>query len=224
VRIDEATVRRRQEQNLAAHRPDARAITPSIRNFAQAIDRQRQSIEHVPALLASRPGLADLARRLDEAEAAALSLSIDEPGPELALFSAAAAAVSVPVLRSDLLLEEFQIYQSRAAGADAVLLHARLLSGEQLERLCSAASATHMAACVACETPEEVRRAAAARATAVALARPDEALYAAVPRRVLVLALTPAAAVRGRADALLDESVGAAADPPAAFRALLAGD
>ena len=217
-------MRRRQQQNLAAPRPDARAITPSIRNFAQAIDRQRQSIEHVPALLASRPGLADLARRLDEAEVAALSLTIDDPRSELTLFSAAAAAVSVPVLRSDLLLEEFQIYESRAAGADAVLLHARLLGGEQLDRLCSAANATHMAACVACDTPDEVRRAAAARAAVVALAHPDEALFAAAPRRVLVLALHPAAAVRGRTDALLDESVGAAADPAAAFRALLAGD
>ena len=216
-------MRRRQEQNLAAQRPDTRAITPSIRNFAQAIDRQRQSVEHVPMLAAADPRLVDVARALDQAEVAALSFAIDLPGVELPLFSAAAAAVSVPVLRSDLLLEEFQVYESRAAGADAVLLHARLLVGERLERLCSAARATHMAACVACETPDEVRRAAAARAAVVALARPEESLFDAVPRRVLVLALDPAAAVRGRVDALLDEALGAAADPGAAFRALLAG-
>jgi len=224
VRLDDAAVRRRQEQNLAAHRPDTRAITPSIRNFAQAIDRQRQSVEHVPALRASRPGLSDLALALDEAEVAALSFAIDDTRAELPLFSAAAAAVSVPILRSDVLLEEFQIYESRAAGADAVLLHARLLAGEQLDRLCGAARATHMAACVACETPDELRRAGAARAAVVALARPDEALLSALPRRVLVLALDPAAAVRGRVDALLDESLGADADPAAALRALLAGE
>jgi len=174
-------------------------------------------------------GVAGTEARLEEGVVEDVALSaapadLDDPRSELTLFSAAAAAVSVPVLRSDLLLEEFQIYESRAAGADAVLLHARLLGGEQLDRLCSAANATHMAACVACDTPDEVRRAAAARAAVVALAHPDEALFAAAPRRVLVLALHPAAAVRGRTDALLDESVGAAADPAAAFRALLAGD
>src|SRR5216684_1043070 len=202
MRMDEAAVRRRREQNLAAARPDTRGIAPSIRNFAQAIDRQRQAIERVPVLAASRPDLSEAARGLDEAEVAA-------------------QAVSVPVLRCDLLLEEFQVYESRAAGADAVLLHAELLPGEQLERLCGAARATHMAACVACGTPEEVQRAAAARAAAVALPRAGEALFAAVPRRILVLALDPAAAVRGRADALLDEAMGSAPDPAAAFRSAL---
>jgi hypothetical protein len=38
---------------------------------------------------------------------------------------------------------------------------------------------------------------------------------------VLVLALDRVAAVRGRADALLDEAIGAAPDPAAAFRAAL---
>jgi len=224
MRMDEAAVRRRREQNLAAARPDTRGIAPSIRNFAQAIDRQRQAIERVPVLAASRPDLSEAARGLDEAEVAALAIAVDDPPAELVALARAAQAVSVPVLRCDLLLEEFQVYESRAAGADAVLLHAELLPGEQLERLCGAARATHMAACVACGTPEEVQRAAAARAAAVALPRAGEALFAAVPRRILVLALDPAAAVRGRADALLDEAMGSAPDPAAAFRSALEED
>jgi hypothetical protein len=222
MRVDDAVLRRRQEQNLAAPRPDTRAITPSIRDFAQAIDRQRQSIEHLPLLLAGRNGLVEIARLLDEAEVAAVAIAVDARD-ELSAFSAAAATLSAPVLRCDLLLEEFQVYESRAAGADAVLLHARLLPGAQLDRLCGAARATHMAACVACDSAEEIQRAAAARAAVVALGRADEELFAAVPRRLLVLALDPAAAVRGRADALLDESIGSAADPAAAFRATLDG-
>jgi indole-3-glycerol phosphate synthase len=224
VRVDEAAVRRRREQNLAAGRPDTRSIAPSIRSFAQAIDRQRQSVEHVPLLAAARPGLTGSARALDEAEVAALAISVEDPQAELPALAQAAQAVSVPVLRCDLLLEEFQVYESRAAGADAVLLHAALLPGEQLERLCGAARATHMAACVACETPEEVLRAAGARAAAVALPRGSEDLFAAVPRRVLVLALDRAAAVRGRADAFLDEAIGSARNPAAAFRAALEQD
>ena len=224
MRVDEAALRRRKEQNLAAARPDTRSIAPTIRNFAQAVDRQRQAVERVPVLAAARRGVVEAARALDEAEVAAIAIQVDDPPAELPIFAEAAQAVSVPVLRCDLLLEEFQVYESRAAGADAVLLHARLLPGEQLERLCGAARATHMAACVACDTPDEVRRAAAARAAAVALARADETLFAAVPRRVLVLALDPTAAVRGRADALLDEAMGCATDPAAAFRSALEHD
>ena len=222
--MDDAAVRARREQNLAAARTDARGIAPSIRNFAQAIDRQRQAVEHVPVLAASRAGLFEAARALDEAEVAAIAMTVDDPAAEVPMFARAAQAVSVPVLRCDLLLEEFQVYESRAAGADAVLLHARLLSGEQLDRLCGAARATHMTDCVACETPAELQRAAAARAAAVALSRPDEALFAAVPRRMLVVALDQAAAVRGRAHAVLDEAIGASEDPAAAFRIALERD
>ena len=224
MRFDDAALRRRREQNLAAPRPDTRSVAPSIRSFAQAVDRQRQALERVPVLAAALVDLTAIARSLDEAEVAAIAVQVDDPLAEVPALAEAARAVSIPVLRCDLLLEEFQVYESRAAGADAVLLHARLLPGEQLDRLCGAARATHMAACVACETPEEVRRAAEARAVAVAFARSDEALFAAVPRRVLVLALHPGAAVRGRADALLDESIGSADDPAAAFRSALEKD
>src|SRR5207249_6691397 len=136
---------------------------------AQAIDRQRRAVERVPLLPAARPGLLQLCRALDEAEVAALALSVDDPESELALFAEAARALSVPVLRADLLLEEFQIFESRAAGADAVLLHAALLEGPLLLRLCDAARSTHMAACVSCATAAELERAVAARAAVLAV-------------------------------------------------------
>jgi indole-3-glycerol phosphate synthase len=174
-------------------------------------------VEPVPLLAAARPDLVAVARALDEAEAAALAIAIDDPARELPAFAEAARALSIPVLRADLLLEEFQVYESRAAGADAVLLHARLLPGEQLERLASAARATHLTACVACETSGEVQRAIAARAPAVAFSRAGEDLFGPVPRRTLIVALHPDAALPGRADALIDPSL----DSAALFRAAL---
>lgn len=44
-------------------------------------------------------------------------------------------AVSLPVLRKDFLIEDYQLYESRAAGADAVLLIASILNRGDLERL-----------------------------------------------------------------------------------------
>ena len=104
--MDDAAVRARREQNLAAARTDARGIAPSIRNFAQAIDRQRQAVEHVPVLAASRAGLFEAARALDEAEVAAIAMTVDDPAAEVPMFARAAQAVSVPVLRCDLLLDK----------------------------------------------------------------------------------------------------------------------
>jgi indole-3-glycerol phosphate synthase len=210
--LDEAALERRRRQNLAAPRQDSRGVTPSTRNFAQAIDRQRRALERVPLLRAARADLAEAALALDEAEVAALGISIDDPQAELRRFAEAARAVSVPVLRVDLVLEEFQIYESRAAGADAVLLHARVLTPESLARLAQLASSTHMVPCIVCETSDEVARAAALRAPIIAL----ESFDLKVPPRTLVLALSPPP--DGRADALLDESI----QDAAAFRAALA--
>ncbi len=214
--MDSAALERRRAQNLSSPRTDARAVAPSIRNFAQAIDRQRAQVERIPVLRATRPDLLQAATALDAAEVVALAFSVDDPQAELRAFAQAARAVSVPVLRTDLLLEEFQIYETRAAGGDAVLLVAAALPGELLARLCSVAASTHMTSCVLCEDAAELARAVAARAAVVAL----RDLSLPVPRRTLVLALEGA---NSGADALLDASLGDAADPAAEFRRHLDG-
>lgn len=65
--------------------------------------------------------------------ATALSVHTDEHFlGKLEDLSAVKAAVSLPVLRKDFIIDPYQIYQARAFGADAVLLIARILTPEEL--------------------------------------------------------------------------------------------
>src|SRR5712691_9956008 len=81
--------------------------------------------------------------------AVAVSVLTDEAhfGGSLDDLARVAAAVPppVPVLRKDFILDELQIMEARAAGASAVLLIARIVAPDTLQRLARAAAAWQLA-------------------------------------------------------------------------------
>lgn len=79
----------------------------------------------------------ELALELERASAAALSVLTDEEffQGSLANLRVASAAVSIPCLRKDFILDEFQMIEARANCADAVLLIVAALTQEELIRL-----------------------------------------------------------------------------------------
>ncbi len=60
----------------------------------------------------------------------------------------ARAACSIPVLRKDFMVDEYQIYQARAMGADAILLIAAALNPEQMKEFEALAHSLGMAVLV----------------------------------------------------------------------------
>jgi indole-3-glycerol phosphate synthase len=78
-----------------------------------------------------------IARTYCEAGAAALSVLTDERyfGGSLSYLSAVREAVPLPVLRKDFTIEAYQLYEARAAGADAVLLIAEVLAAAGIQEL-----------------------------------------------------------------------------------------
>lgn len=49
-------------------------------------------------------------------------------------------AVSLPILRKDFIIDEYQIYESKVAGSDLILLIARILEKTQIETFCKLAA------------------------------------------------------------------------------------
>jgi indole-3-glycerol phosphate synthase len=72
------------------------------------------------------------------------------------------ATVDVPLLRKDFTIDEYQLWEARAAGADAVLLIVAILEPSLLRDLAAAAKGLGMAALVECHTEAELDVALAA--------------------------------------------------------------
>jgi indole-3-glycerol phosphate synthase len=66
--------------------------------------------------------------------------------------------VGLPVLRKDFIFDAYQLYEARAAGADAVLLIAAVLQGGELADLLVLSRAIGLEALVEVHTAEELER------------------------------------------------------------------
>ncbi len=117
----------------------------------------------------------EIAKVYEQNGAAALSVLTEEfffkGSPEyLAMIK---DGVSIPVLRKDFIFDPFQIYESRAIGADAVLLIAAVLEKEKLGELIDLTRKFGMAPLVEVHTEEELQRAVDAGATIIGINNRD---------------------------------------------------
>lgn len=65
---------------------------------------------------------------------------------------------SKPVLRKDFIFDEYQVYEARAFGADAILLMANLLEPDEMKRLYAVAKELNMDALFECHTKEQIEQ------------------------------------------------------------------
>jgi indole-3-glycerol phosphate synthase len=104
---------------------------------------------------------AAIARAYERGGAVALSVLTEPTFFDGALehLTAVRAAVTVPLLRKDFIVDEYQLFEARAAGADAVLLIVAALDRTELERLYTRATSLGLAALVEVHDEEELTRA-----------------------------------------------------------------
>jgi len=101
-----------------------------------------------------------IARTYERHGAACISVLTDGPffQGSLAYLSAVRAAVRVPLLRKDFLIDPYQVLEARVAGADAVLLIAEILDDPTFSCLLREVHALGMQALVEVHEPDNLRR------------------------------------------------------------------
>jgi len=114
---------------------------------------------------------AELATRYAAGGAAAISVLTEQRrfNGSLEDFDAVRARVDVPLLRKDFTVDEYQIYEARAHGADLVLLIVAALDDVQLRDYLALTHELGMHALVETHTVEEIQRAAAIEAPIVGI-------------------------------------------------------
>ncbi len=184
---------------------------------------------------------AAVARAYEAGGAAAVSVLTDARyfGGSLDDLVAVRAAVGLPVLRKDFIIDAYQLAESAAAGADAVLLIVRALPGDRLPRLLAEARRLGIEALVEVHDAAEMAAAEAAGATVVGINNRDLGTFTVdtgltvrlaplAPRGAVVVSESGIAApadiakltAAGAAAFLVGESLMRAGDPAAALRRL----
>jgi indole-3-glycerol phosphate synthase len=174
VRLDElvgatreALHLRKRERPLSELEREAGAV-PEGRPFAEALARPGTSLiaEHKrrsPSAGTIREGssCADIVRAYERGGAAALSVLTEEAhfGGSLADLREARAASDLPVLRKDFTIDPYQLYEAKAAGADAVLLVVGAMTERELAGLYREAHELDLDAIVEIHDEDELERA-----------------------------------------------------------------
>ena len=153
--LDQIVAARRRSVEAARRDADLRAFERAAadhtpRGFRRALEKHPHGIAVIAELKKASPSrgliradfpVPELARDLEQAGAAALSVLTEEEHFQgsLANLRAASAAVRIPCLRKDFIVDAFQVLEARANRADAILLIVASLSDSELRQLGAAA-------------------------------------------------------------------------------------
>ena len=160
---------RREREPMAALETRAAATSPRGSHFESALgatDRVNVIAEckrRSPSrgVLAPEYEPVAIARQYESGGAAAISV-LTEPtffDGSLDHLTAVRAAVGIPLLRKDFIVDDYQLFEARAAGADAILLIVAALEQRELERLLRRAAELGLASLVEVHNEEELARA-----------------------------------------------------------------
>jgi indole-3-glycerol phosphate synthase len=152
----------------------------------------------------------DIAMEYAEAEAAAISVLTEEKffQGSLASLTAIRERVNLPLLRKDFIVDEYQIHEARAAGADAVLLIVGALGRDRLSGLMAQATRVGLECLVEVHDERELAVANEAGAALIGINNRDLATFT----TDLGVSLRLASLARADAVVVSESGIGDAAD------------
>lgn len=178
-------VQQRKEQFPFAELIERIGTLPPTDDFASALKSHRYGevncIAEIKKASPSKGVIAKsfvvekIARAYKQGGAAALSVLTDEKyfQGNNRYIAAAKAASNLPILRKDFIVDEYQIFESRLIGADAILLIVAALTNLQLRSFLSVAEDLSLAVLVECHSKEEIERALDAGASIIGINNRD---------------------------------------------------
>ncbi len=144
-------------------------------NVIAEIKKASPSMGAISSPFMDKLGVAGMAAAYETAGAAAVSVLTDGRffGGSGVDLQAVSGRVSIPVLRKEFIIDEYQIYEARLLGASAVLLIASLFDARDLAYMLRLTRALGMEALVETVTAEEVDRAVESGAAVIGINNRD---------------------------------------------------
>jgi indole-3-glycerol phosphate synthase len=145
-------------ERSAAALPPTRDFRAALRQSNLAVIAEVKRASPSRGVLRAELDPVALAREYEAGGASALSILTDSEyfhGRKESI-EEAKRVVHLPILRKDFIVDEYQVYESRILGADALLLIVKALEPEQLERLYRLTYAVGLEALVEVHTAEEL--------------------------------------------------------------------
>jgi indole-3-glycerol phosphate synthase len=149
------------ERRAAQHQPRGWAAALRRRAaYGPAVIAEIKKASPSKGLIRASFDAEEIARQYERGGAAALSVLTDEPFFQGSLrnLELASGAASLPCLRKDFMVDEYQIAEARAHRADAILLIAAALSNDEMKRFSTAAHGFALDVLVEVHTGEELDR------------------------------------------------------------------
>lgn len=139
----------------------------AVRDFKSVLEKEGLSIIAEIKRMSPSAGIiredfnpTQIARTYEENGASAISVLTDRKffGGSNDYVFAVKKEVTLPILRKEFIIDEYQIYESCHIGADAILLIARILTPVELDRFISIAKELGLACLVEIHTRDELGR------------------------------------------------------------------
>lgn len=168
-----AATKRREVEAIKKVIPDGLMTEMAVSCQRMPLNMSESIRDHHPAIIAEHKrrspskgeiypmsDVAEVARMYSSGGAAAMSVLTDTPyfgGSLEDLAVARQAAPTLPLLRKEFIVDDYQIKQARLYGADSILLIAAMLSAEEIRRFNDAAHSLGMQTLVEIHSADELK-------------------------------------------------------------------